>query len=142
MKSFKIIEVKIEYEGNFIILDLIDGIIINKETSENSWILEISTSPDFNNILDPYLDKEIDLLVTITRPSNEPARFKGVLRELNEIDNAISLIFTGDIIPQNPNYAENLLAQLIDEGYEGKELLNEFTAMMESKIELKTSDDN
>ncbi|HIW13557.1 MAG TPA: YwpF-like family protein [Candidatus Salinicoccus stercoripullorum] len=141
MKSFKIVEVKIEREGNFIILDLIDGIIINKEISEDSWLLEISTSPDFKDILEPYVEQEVDLLVTITRPTNEPARFKGIFNEMNEIDNAISLIFTGDIIAQNPNYAENLLAQLIDEGFEGEELLNEFTAMMESKTELKTSDD-
>ncbi|KKK35179.1 hypothetical protein WN59_06030 [Salinicoccus sediminis] len=141
MKSFKIVEVKIEREGNFIILDLIDGIIINKETSEDSWLLEISTSPDFKDILEPYVEQEVDLLVTITRPTNEPARFKGVFNEMNEIDNAVSLIFTGDIITQNPNYAEDLLAQLIDEGFEGDELLNEFTAMMESKTELKTSDD-
>lgn len=81
------------------------------------------------------------MLVTITRPTNEPARFKGVFKELSEIENAISLIFTGDIITQNPNYAEDLLAQLIDEGFEGDGLLNEFTAMMESRAELKTSDD-
>lgn len=141
MKSFKIIEVKVEHKGNFIILDLIDGIIINKETNEDSWLLEISTSPDFKDILEPFIHKEINMLVTITRPTNEPARFKGVFKELSEIENAISLIFTGDIITQNPNYAEDLLAQLIDEGFEGDGLLNEFTAMMESRAELKTSDD-
>lgn len=141
MKSFKIVEIKLERENNFIILDLIDGVIINKETSENPWLIEVSTSPDFKDILEEFVDKEVDLLVTITRPTNEPARFKGVFNEMHEIDEAISLIFSGEIIVQNPNYAEDLLAQLIDEGFEGEELLNEFKAMMESKTELKTSDD-
>ncbi|WP_411842627.1 YwpF family protein [Salinicoccus sp. HZC-1] len=141
MKSFKIIEIKIEHESNFIILDLIDGIIINKETSEDPWLIEVTTSPDFKDILEEFVDKEVDLLVTITRPTNEPARFKGVFNEMNEIDEAVSLIFSGDIIVQNPYYAEDLLSQLIDEGFEGEELLNEFKAMMESKTELKTSDD-
>lgn len=142
MKSFKIVEVRVEHEGNFIILDLIDGIIINKELNEDPWLLEITTSPDFKDILEPFIEQDVNLLVTITRPTNEPARFKGYFNELNEIDDAISLIFTGDIITQNPNYAEDLLAQLIEEGFEGDELLNEFTAMMESKTELKTSGDN
>jgi hypothetical protein len=60
---------------------------------------------------------------------------------MNEIDNALSLIFNGKIIVQGPHYAEDLLSHLLDEGYEQEKLLNEFKAMMESKAEIKTSDD-
>ncbi|KIH70480.1 YwpF family protein [Salinicoccus roseus] len=141
MKSFKVVELKLEHENNFIILDLIDGIIINKEKQEDPWLVEISTSTDFKDILQDHVGTEMEMLVTITRHSNEPARFKGVFNEMNEIDNALSLIFNGKIIVQGPHYAEDLLSHLLDEGYEQEKLLNEFKAMMESKAEIKTSDD-
>ncbi|CAM2774203.1 YwpF family protein [Salinicoccus roseus] len=141
MKSFKVVELKLEHENNFIILDLIDGIIINKEKQEDPWLVEISTSTDFKDILEDHVGTEMEMLVTITRHSNEPARFKGVFNEMNEIDNALSLIFNGKIIVQGPHYAEDLLSHLLDEGYEQEKLLNEFKAMMESKAEIKTSDD-
>ncbi|WP_031545221.1 YwpF family protein [Salinicoccus luteus] len=141
MKSFKVVELKLEHENNFIILDLIDGIIINKEKQEDPWLIEISTSTDFKDILEELVGTEVELLVTITRHSNEPARFKGTFNEMNEIDNALSLIFNGKIIVQGPHYAEDLLSHLLDEGYEQEKLLNEFKAMMESKAEIKTSDD-
>ncbi|WP_271398634.1 YwpF family protein [Salinicoccus roseus] len=141
MKSFKVVELKLEHENNFIILDLIDGIIINKEKQEDPWLVEISTSTDFKDILEDHVGTEMEMLVTITRHSNEPARFKGVFNEMNEIDNALSLIFNGIIIVQGPHYAEDLLSHLLDEGYEQEKLLNEFKAMMESKAEIKTSDD-
>ncbi|WP_342387674.1 YwpF family protein [Salinicoccus bachuensis] len=141
MKSFKVVELKLEHENNFIILDLIDGIIINKEKQEDPWLIEISTSTDFKDILEELVGTELELLVTITRHSNEPARFKGTFNEMNEIDNALSLIFNGKIIVQGPHYAEDLLSHLLDEGYEQEKLLNEFKAMMESKAEIKTSDD-
>ena len=142
MKSFKVIEIRLERDNNFIIFDLIDGIIINKETEEDPWLLETSISPDFKDILKNFVGQEVNLLVTITRPSNEPARFRGVFNEMIEIDNALSLIFTGRIIVQSPNYPEEVLEYLIGEGYEDIDLLNEFKAMMESRTELKTSDDN
>ncbi|MCC4723154.1 YwpF-like family protein [Salinicoccus sp. RF5] len=141
MKSFKVVELKLEHENNFIILDLIDGIIINKEKQEDPWLVEISTSTDFKDILEDLVGTEMEMLVTITRHSNEPARFKGVFNEMNEIENALSLIFNGKIIVQGPHYAEDLLSHLLDEGYEQEKLLNEFKAMMESKAEIKTSDD-
>ncbi|WP_020007234.1 YwpF family protein [Salinicoccus albus] len=142
MKSFKVIEIRLEHNNNFIIFDLIDGIIINKETEEDPWLLETSISPDFKDILKDFVGQQVNLLVTITRPSNEPARFTGVFNEMIEIDNALSLIFTGRIIVQSPNYPEEVLEYLIGEGYEDIDLLNEFKAMMESRTELKTSDDN
>ncbi|MBY8910541.1 YwpF-like family protein, partial [Salinicoccus roseus] len=115
--------------------------IINKEKQKDPWLVEISTSTDFKDILEDHVGTEMEMLVTITRHSNEPARFKGVFNEMNEIDNALSLIFNGKIIVQGPHYAEDLLSHLLDEGYEQEKLLNEFKAMMESKAEIKTSDD-
>ncbi|GAA3715417.1 YwpF-like family protein [Salinicoccus jeotgali] len=141
MKSFKVVELKLEHEENYIILDIIDGIIINKEKGEAPWLIEISTSPDFKDILQEMIGTEVEILVTITRHSNEPARFRGTFNEMNELNQALSLIFNGKIIVQGPTYAEDVLTHLLSEGYEEETLLHEFKSIMESKKEIKTSDD-
>ncbi|CAM4337829.1 YwpF family protein [Lacicoccus alkaliphilus] len=140
MKSFKIVEIKMQNENNYIILDLIDGVIINNEVSKDSWIVEVATSEDFKDILEEFIGTEVTLLIRITRASNTPALFHGKLMEMNNISVGLSLIFIGDIIQQGPHYAEELLEKLMQENYEGEALLNEFKTRMESKEDIKTSD--
>lgn len=140
MKSFKIVDIKMQHENNYIILDLLDGIIINKEAGKDSWIVEVAISEDFEDILQEFLGTEVTLLIRITRTSNQPALFEGKFLEMNPINTGISLLFIGDIIQQDPNYAENLLEKLMEENYEGDALLNEFKARMDSKEDIKTSD--
>ena len=140
MKSFKIVDIKMQHENNYIILDLMDGIIINKEADKDSWIVEVAISGDFKDILEEFVGTEVTLLIRITRTSNQPALFEGKFLEMNSINSGISLLFIGDIIQQDPNYAENLLEKLMEENYEGDALLNEFKARMDSKDDIKTSD--
>ena len=140
MKSFKIVDIKMQHENNYIILDLLDGIIINKEADKDSWIVEVAISGDFKDILEEFVGTEVTLLIRITRTSNQPALFEGKFLEMNSINSGISLLFIGDIIQQDPNYAENLLEKLMEENYEGDALLNEFKARMDSKDDIKTSD--
>lgn len=140
MKSFKIVDIKMQHENNYIILDLLDGIIINKEAGKDSWIVEVAISEDFKGILEEFVGTDVTLLIRITRTSNQPALFEGKFLELNPINTGISLLFIGDIIQQDPNYAENLLEKLMDENYEGEDLLNEFKARMDAKEDIKTSD--
>ena len=69
MKSFKIVEIKMQNENNYIILDLIDGVIINNEVSKDSWIVEVATSEDFKDILEEFMGTEVTLLIRIDRKS-------------------------------------------------------------------------
>lgn len=140
MKSFKVVDLKLAQDNNFIILDVIDGIIINKETKENPWLIEVQTSEDFISLLEPQVREEIKALVTITRPNNQPAQFIGEFLEINKLENSISILFLGNLIVQDPNYAEDLLENLMKEGYTGDALLNEFKARMDAQEEIKTSE--
>ena len=139
MKSFKIVEIRMQDENNYIILDLIDGVIINNEAGKDSWIVEVAISEDFKDILESFVGTDVRLLIRITRASNTPALFKGKFMEMNNISVGLSLLFIGDIIQQSPHYAEELLEKLMEENYEGEALLNEFKARMESKEDIKTS---
>lgn len=140
MKSFKVVDVKLAQENNFLILDLLDGIIINKESKDDPWLIEIQTSKDFEEILEELVGTEVKMLVTITRPNNQPAQFVGKFLEMNSIQDSISLLFLGDIIVQEPTYPEDLLEKLMEEGYTGEELLNEFKGAMAAQEEINTSD--
>ena len=141
MKSFKVIDMKIIQEQNFIVPEVKDGIIINMEYGDNPWIIEIVTAGDLASILEKLKGQQLEMMVTITRPSNTPAKFSARVMDINQMDEMISVVFKGDIIIQGPNYAEELLEFLVEEGYEGKTLINEFNSRMESKEDFKKEDE-
>ena len=98
MKSFKVIDMKIIQEPNFIVPEIKDGVIINMEHGENPWIIEIVTDGDLYSILENLKGQLLEMMVTITRPSNAPAKFSAHLMDINEMDDNISVVFKGDII--------------------------------------------
>lgn len=141
MKSFKVIDMKIIQEQNFIVPEVKDGVIINMEFGEQPWIIEIVTDGDLYSILDNLKGQSLDMMVTITRPSNAPAKLKATLMDINKMDEMISVIFKGDIIVQGPKYSEDLLEFLVSTGYEGQELIREFNSRMESKDDFRKEEE-
>ncbi len=141
MKSFKVIDMKIIQQQNFIVPEVKDGVIINMEYGDNPWIIEIVTDGDLASILENLKRQHVEMMVTITRPSNAPAKFLGRLMDINQMDDMISVIFKGSIIVQGPNYAEELLEFLVKERYEGKALVDEFNSRMESKEDFRKEDE-
>lgn len=142
MKSFKVIDMKIIQEQNFIVPEVKDGVIINMEQGDNPWIIEIVTDGDLSSILEKLKGSLLEMMVTITRPSNAPAKFSAELMDINQMDDMISVVFKGSVIVQGPNYAEELLEFLVEEGYEGTALINEFNSRMESKDDFRKDDED
>lgn len=133
LKSFKVIDLKIIQDKNFLVPEVLDGVIINLEHGEQPWIIEIVTKSDLENLLENLKGSELDMMVTITRPTNAPAKFSTQLMAVNKNEDKLSVIFKGSIVDHGPNYAENLLDYLVRQGLQGDELVNEFNARMESK---------
>src|SRR5699024_1615915 len=142
MKSFKVIDMKIIQEQNFIVPEVKDGVIINMEQGDNPWIIEIVTDGDLSSILEKLKGSLLEMMVTITRPSNAPAKFSAELMDINQMDDMISVVFKGSFIVQGPNYYEELLEFLVEEGYEGTALINEFNSRMESKDDFRKEDED
>ena len=142
MKSFKVIDMKIIQEQNFIVPEVKDGVIINMEQGDNPWIIEIVTDGDLSSILEKLKGSLLEMMVTITRPSNAPAKFSAELMDINQMDDMISVVFKGSVIVPGPNYAEELLEFLVEEGYEGTALINEFNSRMESKDDFRKDDED
>ncbi|AYU55723.1 Uncharacterised protein [Staphylococcus piscifermentans] len=141
MKTFKAVRFQIVTEnGGVIEYELYDGVIINKEQSGTGWLLEIVISDNHYDMMKEYMDNEalLDIRVVITRPSNDPALFDATIKNISLYENEkMSVIFDCHVYTLRQVYAENLLAQLVDEGLEGEELKKSFNRMMQSKPRLK-----
>ncbi|HIW39326.1 MAG TPA: YwpF-like family protein [Candidatus Jeotgalicoccus stercoravium] len=98
MKSFKVIDLKIIQDKNFLVPEVLDGVIINLEHGEQPWIIEIVTKSDLESLLENLKGSELDMMVTITRPTNAPAKFSTQLMAVNKNEDKLSVIFKGSIV--------------------------------------------
>lgn len=127
LKSLEVIEQKDE-EIIQIQIPLIDGLIINQEDENNHWVIEAYTEHchlDYFNEL-KEADNEVLLQVKITKESNEFATFITSLIDLNVIGTRMNVLFRGTIVDRQKYKIEEMLTNLINEGYQGNELLEKF----------------
>lgn len=127
LKSLEVIEQKDE-EIIQIQIPLIDGLIINQEDENNHWVIEAYMEHcqlDYFNEL-KEADNEVLLQVKITKESNEFATFITSLIDLNVIGTRMNVLFRGTIVDRQKYKIEEMLTNLINEGYQGNELLEKF----------------
>ncbi|MBH0228933.1 YwpF-like family protein [Halobacillus yeomjeoni] len=137
MKTFKLISLDIVEEKNDDItqrrIKLQDGLIINREDDRGRWVIEAYVDESYEEFFEVMCrnNEEIMVQVKITKPSNTPATFLVKPVETNKIGNHINIIFMGTIIDRQREYIEKTLKQLLDKGYQGDELLEEFKRLGE-----------
>lgn len=132
MKTFKLRLLEIvEQKDEEIIqikIPLIDGLIINQEDENNHWVIEAYVDHSyldfFKNIEE--VNGETLIQVKITKESNAYATFITTLIGLNEIGAHMNVLFIGTIVDRQKYKVEEMLTNLIEEGYQGEELLNKF----------------
>jgi hypothetical protein len=135
MKTFRLISLQVVEECGLIEIKLEDGLVINKEDENRTWLLEASVSTTYETYFQSLLDagKNVTLQVVISRKENDPAYFQAkplLLKKLSE--DHMSLLFKGTINRSN-NYPELLLSNLIEKGLSGPALLAEFREKMVTK---------
>lgn len=118
---------------------LIDGIIINQENSHRVWILEMFIDGKYKSFFEPKINNEalIEAKAVISYPENEPATFQVSVHHVKEIGDHVSVLMKGRLKRDRSQYAEQLLAQLLQEGLEGQELLEKFELSMKDRPRLK-----
>lgn len=141
LKTFKLMSFEVFQEnGHFKRYFLEDGIIINQESSHQSWVLEIfcdaAYADDFKDLIDT--DTILEVRAVISYPDNEPAAFRVLVQGFEYTsDGHISVLFKGTIKTQNrQQYAELLLEHLLKEGLEGEALLDRFARDMKERPRL------
>jgi hypothetical protein len=139
MKTFKLKSLEIiENQGENIhekIIPLIDGLIINREDEENQWIIEAYVEQEHLYYFEQLREEndEIMIRVKITKESNDPAIFITSIIGLNRIGTQMNVLFKGNILDQRNSKIEQMLKTLIEEEYQGEELLAKFKQLIGAK---------
>src|SRR5699024_9765151 len=108
-------------------IPLIDGLIINRE-DEIGWLIEAfiesSHKTYFKELEDTYA---LMNNVKITRKNNDSAFFITKVILINDIsDERMNVIFQGDLVDHRKSRIEELLEEILEQGYQGASLLKKF----------------
>ncbi|WP_102693074.1 YwpF family protein [Rummeliibacillus pycnus] len=143
MKTFKMLSLELLKDEQLISYPLTDGIIINQENSHKSWILEMYMDRQYASDFAPYLgtDTILNVRAVISYPDNEPASFRAVVQDIVEMseENHVSVLLKGTLNSIRRQYAEQLLLELVEEGFTGDALLEKFKEDMRTRPSLKNA---
>jgi hypothetical protein len=139
MKTFKLISLQIVEEFQLLDIALEDGLIINKEDEQNSWLLEAYTDVSHYDYFQKAFESQQELIVqvVISKKENDPAAFQTKVSIVKKMDGHVSVLFQGKLKRSKNNYAELLLDNLLHKGLGGEALLVEFTEKMKTRPRLE-----
>ncbi|KYD07051.1 MULTISPECIES: YwpF-like family protein [Heyndrickxia] len=135
MKTFKIVSLQIVDDGNMMNIPLEDGLIINKEDGKATWLIEAYTDKKFYDYFRIIQQKndDVNVQVIITHEGNDPAPFSTHIRGIKKFEKNISVLLEGHLNVKRSKYAELLLNELVNDGFSGDELVQEFSNRMNKK---------
>lgn len=139
MKTFNMLSLGIEKDDQVTDYPVHDGLIINQENKDRSWILEMLVDIQHLDIFEKLKNSEetIDVQVVISYPGNEPAPFEVVVCKVKVIGDHASVLMKGTLKRARRKYAETLLSELLEDGLEGQELLERFETDMRTRPGLR-----
>jgi uncharacterized membrane protein len=113
-------------------IDLLDGLIINREDDNNTWLIEALLDNKYIEFFKEMKEKQEQVMieVKISKLTNAPATFITSIDSINKIGKHINVMFMGKIIDKRNSKIEEMLSELIEKGYEGEELLNRFKKLL------------
>lgn len=143
MKTFKLISLQVVEDDSLVDIDLIDGLIINQENDQNTWMLEAYVNKSYHDYFQKLHDKGEDIIVqvVITKKENSPAAFLTKIFTIKHITDQLSILFEGTLMKTNYDYAEIVLKKLIGQGLTGEELLKEFKKILREKPKITAAKD-
>lgn len=134
LKALEVIESKdsdkdiLQYQ-----IPLLEGLIINREDEDNQWVIEAYVDSTYNNFFTRLKEtrEEIMVQVKITKQSNAPATFITSIIGINDVGDNMNVLFMGTIVDKQREIVLDMLKKLIDQGYHGEDLLDEFKGLIE-----------
>lgn len=145
MKTFKLVSLMVlhrdEPPNRIEEIPLIDGLIINQEDGENSWFVEALVDKKYKPIFEKAYQNNVklNLQVTITKKSNDPASLLGTVKIIKEMEQHVSVLLEGNLVSSRLKWAEIILNDLINQGLQGHDLLSAFkTKLQEVKKSLQS----
>jgi len=143
MKTFRLVGLTIEMQGDdgsrLEEVVLSDGLIINKEDGENHWMIETLLKKEQLETFELLSQQknELPLYVTISKKTNKPAEIKAMIKSIMVLEENISVLFEGRMLARKSKHEpEKLLADLIDKGLNGENLVQAFKQKLNEQREL------
>ncbi|NRD77147.1 hypothetical protein HPT25_06510 [Bacillus sp. BRMEA1] len=139
MKTFKLYSLEVVEDDNSVEVPLVGGLILNKEDEHSTWLMEAYTDLSLYEYFKKIYDENREVIIeaVITKKENAPAFFQTKICTLLKFEKQISVLFEGHLRRNKSDYSELLLENLVQKGFEGQDLLNEFKEKMKSKPKLK-----
>ena len=129
MKTFKLVSLQLLPDNqNPTDIEILDGLIINKENEANTWLIEAIVDYDQFNVFEETTADLTELTISciITKKDNLPAYFDATIAGIRKMDGIVSILLRARIRNRRRENVEFLLDTLVDEGYNGEELKNAF----------------
>lgn len=138
MKTFKMVSFGFVKEDDVHNIPLVDGIIINQNNSDDTWILEAFITKDHLKHFEKFEKSgaEFNVQVIITSSDNDPAPFHVKIDSITEIGEKFSILMKGTVTVRT-KYAVTLLKTLLEENLSKEELLQRFEQGMRERPRLK-----
>lgn len=139
MKTFKLVSLEVLEDDMIVEVPLNDGLIINKEDEQSTWLLEAYSELFLYDYFEKITDQKREIIVQaiITKKENDPAYFQTKISSLKKFEHHISVLFEGRLRRARRDYSELLLESLLQKGLTGDELLHEFKEKMKCKPRIK-----
>src|SRR5699024_8174166 len=95
---------------------------------EFGWLIEAYIDASYRSYFAKVKNtKELMIKVKITREDNDPAFLITEIIAINDIsDEKINVIFQGKVVDHRKSRIEELLAEILEQGYQGESLLKKF----------------
>ncbi len=127
MKTFKLVSFRLDTkDGVTKEIPFIDSLAINQENERKTWLIEVFIE---KRNLEPFLDFGPDeaffVEVVITDKDNPPASFTVSIKSLKTMDDYASVLMEGKL-HRRQERATKILESLINAGFKGEELLEQF----------------
>ncbi|WP_299091930.1 YwpF family protein [uncultured Metabacillus sp.] len=142
MKTFKLVGLKIEQdmvqEKTIKEIPLEDGLIINLEDGENSWLIEALIPEEFQTYFEKLSEakKKMKVLVTISKKTNAPAQIMAKVKTITPLENHLSILLDGRLLTSRPIHdPEQLLRSLMGQGLSGDALIKTFSENVHQRKE-------
>ncbi|WP_046174569.1 YwpF family protein [Domibacillus indicus] len=128
MKTFKVAAFFIEKNEQLISIPLQDGLIINREDEQQSWLIELFLTEEGVQTVQSFeQDKQLAVRIAISHRGNDPARFYAAIRSFQTLREGTSVLFDAQLRQMRNEYAKQLLHSLVEEGLEGEQLVTAFS---------------
>ncbi|ARK31804.1 YwpF-like family protein [Halalkalibacter krulwichiae] len=139
MKTFKLYSLSLleGKDGNVHqkLVPIEDGLIINMENQDKLWYIEAVVSGDYFSYFNSVKENQGHVLVdvVITSKGNHPAAMITNVHTITKLSNeSISVLLEAKLALKKDDIIEDVLKELVQEGYSQEELLREFKNKMDN----------